>query len=119
MEAPATFQGDFSTMWKLGLREPLWHLTWDWWWWLVMIDDPEGEEQAFHTEQIGDGQDASWTHSQYNVEGGDWNLNVTIDAGNDSIDIHHIVTIAYEVVESPPNPLATEGTEQESDSLSV
>ena len=43
MEAPATFQGDFSTMWKLGLREPLWHLTWDWWWWLVMIDDPNGE----------------------------------------------------------------------------
>ena len=22
MEAPATFQGDFSTMWKLGLRSP-------------------------------------------------------------------------------------------------
>ena len=83
------------------------------------LDDPEGEEQAFHTEQIGDGQEASWTHSQYNVEGGDWNLNVSIDAGNDSIDIHHIVTIAYEAIESPPNPLATEATEQESDSLSV
>ena len=27
-----TFQGDFSTMWTLGLREPLWHMTWDWWW---------------------------------------------------------------------------------------
>tara|TARA_Y100001954_G_scaffold58615_1_gene63393 strand:- start:5379 stop:6125 length:747 start_codon:yes stop_codon:yes gene_type:complete len=83
------------------------------------LNDPGGEEQAFHTEQIGDGQEASWAHNQYNVEGGDWNLNVTIDAGNDSIDIHHIVTIAYETVESPPNPLATEGTEQESDSLSV
>ena len=42
MDAPETFQGDFSTMWRLGVREPLWHLTWDWWW-LVMIDDPEGE----------------------------------------------------------------------------
>ena len=41
MDAPETFQGDFSTMWRLGVREPLWHLTWDWWWWLVMIDDPE------------------------------------------------------------------------------
>ncbi len=37
-----TFQGDFSTMWSLGLREPLRHLTWDWWWWLVMLDDPDG-----------------------------------------------------------------------------
>jgi len=36
---PAKFEGDFSTMWQLGLREPLWHLTWDWWWWLVMLDD--------------------------------------------------------------------------------
>ena len=33
------FQGDFSAMWSLGLREPLWHMTWDWWWWLVMLDD--------------------------------------------------------------------------------
>ncbi|MED5319211.1 MAG: hypothetical protein VX518_01345, partial [Candidatus Thermoplasmatota archaeon] len=40
--APTTFQGDFSTMWQLGLREPLWHMTWDWWWWLVMLDDPDG-----------------------------------------------------------------------------
>ena len=38
---PAKFEGDFSTMWQLGLREPLWHLTWDWWWWLVMLDDDE------------------------------------------------------------------------------
>lgn len=40
-ERPA-FEGDFSTMWKLGLRPTLRHLTWDWWWWLVMLDDPEG-----------------------------------------------------------------------------
>ena len=33
------FQGDFSTMWSLGLCEPLWYMTWDWWWWLVMLDD--------------------------------------------------------------------------------
>ena len=38
-----TFQGDFSTMWRLGIREPLWHMTWDWWWWLVMLDDPDGD----------------------------------------------------------------------------
>ena len=38
-----TFQGDFSNMWRLGIREPLWHMTWDWWWWLVMLDDPDGD----------------------------------------------------------------------------
>jgi hypothetical protein len=43
-EGKPVFQGDFSTMWKLALREPLWHLTWDWWWWLVMLDDPDGNE---------------------------------------------------------------------------
>lgn len=39
---PPVFDGDFSTMWALGQRKPLWHLTWDWWWWLVMLDDPNG-----------------------------------------------------------------------------
>ena len=39
---PPAFAGDFSTMWKLAIRPPLWHLTWDWWWWLVMLDDDEG-----------------------------------------------------------------------------
>ena len=34
-----TFQGDFSAMWRWGIREPLWHMTRDWWWWLVMLDD--------------------------------------------------------------------------------
>lgn len=38
----SVFEGDFSTMWGLGWRPPLWHLTWDWWWWLVMLDDEEG-----------------------------------------------------------------------------
>ena len=83
------------------------------------LDDPDGEQQAFHTEQIGDGQEASWTHDQYNVEGGDWALNVSIDAGNDSIDVRHIVTIAYEANESTPNPLEVGGEERRMDSLSV
>jgi hypothetical protein len=36
------FSGDFSTMWSLGLRKPIQHLTWDWWWWLLMLDDEDG-----------------------------------------------------------------------------
>ena len=83
------------------------------------LNDPEEEEQAFHTEQIGDGQEASWTHSQYNVGSGDWSLGVTIDAGNDSINIHHVVRILYEEVESEPNPLAMEPPEESETSLSL
>ena len=82
------------------------------------LDNPNGEEQAFHTEQIGDGQEASWTHDQFNIDQGDWALNVTIDSGNDSLNLHHIVLITYEANESEPNPLASEATEREEDSLS-
>ena len=83
------------------------------------LDNPQGEEQAFHTEQIVDGQEASWTHDQYNIVEGDWALNVSIDSGNDSLNLHHIVLISYEAAESEPNPLASEATEREEDSLSV
>ena len=83
------------------------------------LDNPKGEEQAFHTEQIGDGQEASWMHDQYNIVEGDWALNVSIDSGNDSLNLHHIVLISYEAAESEPNPLASEATEREEDSLSV
>jgi len=77
------------------------------------LDDPEGEQQAFHTEQIGDGQEASWTHNQYNIVVGDWALNVSIDSGNDSLNLHHIVTISYESVETPPNPVETAANERD------
>jgi hypothetical protein len=83
------------------------------------LNNPQGEEQAFHTEQIGDGQEASWTHTQYNIDEGDWALNVSIDSGNDSINLHHIVLITYEANESEPNPVTSEATEREEDSLSV
>ena len=39
-----SFQGDFSSLWKLQQRPPQNHLTWDWWWWLVMLDDPKNVE---------------------------------------------------------------------------
>ena len=82
------------------------------------LNDPSGEEQAFHTEQIGEGQEASWTHSQYDVDAGDWTLNVTIDSGNESLNLHHVVFIAYEAVETEPNPLTIEEAERREDSLS-
>ena len=83
------------------------------------LDNPQGEEQAFHTEQIGDGQEASWTHDQFNIDEGDWALNVSIDSGNDSLNLQHVVLISYEPTESDPNPLASEVVEREEDSLSV
>ena len=82
------------------------------------LEDPTGEEQAFHTEQIGEGQEASWTHDQYAVDAGDWVLNVTIDSGNESLNVHHVVLIAYETNETEPNPLALEDAERRKDSLS-
>ena len=81
--------------------------------------DPDGEQQAFHTEQIGDGQEAAWTHSQYKLGSGEWTLEVTIDSGNDSISIHHIVSVLYEALESTPNPLVLVTPGETSDSLFV
>ena len=75
------------------------------------LNNPDGEEEAFHTEQIGDGQDASWTHAQYNVDGGDWALEVSIDAGEGNIDIAHTVNIQYEALESEPRPFTSEPPE--------
>lgn len=75
------------------------------------LNSPDGDEEAFHTEQIGDGQDASWTHAQYNIEGGDWALEVTIDTGDENIDIAHTVKILYEALESDPRPFTSEATD--------
>ena len=78
------------------------------------LSNPDGEEEAFHTEQIGDGDDGSWAHSQYNLVGGDWALEVTIDTtdGNDErIDIAHTVSVLYEPLESEPNPFSAEDSD--------
>jgi hypothetical protein len=75
------------------------------------LNNPDGDEQAFHTEQIGDGQDASWTHSQYNLGGGEWALEVTIDTGDENIDIAHTVIVLYEPLESEPNPFSAEDSD--------
>ncbi len=76
------------------------------------LNNPDGEEQAFHTEQIGDGQDASWTHAQYNLDGGDWSLEVTMDTGSDNIDIAHTVIVMYEPLESEARPFTSEAPEE-------
>ncbi len=69
------------------------------------LNDPEEEEQGTHTEIIGDEQDASWNYDQYNVMKGIWILSVTIDQGEDNIDVNHDVTIKYLAEESEANPL--------------
>lgn len=75
------------------------------------LNNPDGDEQAFHTEQIGDGDDGGWVHSQYNLGGGDWALEVTIDAGDENIDIAHTVIVLYEPLESDPNPFSSEDSD--------
>jgi hypothetical protein len=69
------------------------------------LNDPAEEEQGTHTEIIADEQDASWNYDQYNVMQGIWILSVTIDQGNDNIDVDHDVTIKYLAEESEANPL--------------
>ena len=81
------------------------------------LNDPDEEQQAFHTEQIGDGQEGQWPHSQYNVGSGAWSLDVTIDSGNDSISMSHLVNIMYEALETDPNPLEIETPAEEEDSV--
>jgi hypothetical protein len=90
------------------------HVTTTW-----HLNDPDEVERARHTEQIADGQDASWTHNEYNLQPGQWSLEVTIDSGNDSINIHHVVQILYEHRESPPNPLTLDAPQDQHDSLSI
>lgn len=81
--------------------------------------NPDSVEEATHTEQIGNGQEASWSHTEYNVGMGDWSLEVTIDSGNDSIDINHRVRVLYAEEESAPNPFNPPVADEEETSLSA
>ncbi len=80
--------------------------------------NPEGVAEATHTEQIGNGQEASWSHSEYNIAKGDWSLDVTIDSGNDSIDVNHRVLVLYAEEESQPNPFDAPVSNEQETSLS-
>jgi hypothetical protein len=42
---------------------------------------------------------------------------VTIDSGNDSISMSHLVNIMYEALETDPNPLEIETPAEEEDSV--
>ena len=59
------------------------------------LDNPDGEQQAFHTEQIGDGQEASWTQPVQHC-GRRLGAQLSIDSGNDSLNLHHVV-VSFEV----------------------
>ena len=66
--------------------------------------NPDGNEVASHTEQIGPGQDASWKHTQSDIVHGMWTLDVTIDVGEGQLNVEHLLSINYDEVESLPNP---------------
>ncbi len=72
------------------------------------LNNPDGTEEASHTEQAADGQDASWDHEEFHLMDGTWSLEVTIDVGNDNIDVDHTVMVQYETLESEPNPFISE-----------
>lgn len=80
--------------------------------------NPESVSEASHTEQIGNGQEAAWSHSEYNIVKGDWSLDVTIDSGNDSVDVNHRVQVLYAEEESQPNPFDAPVSNEQETSLS-
>ncbi|MBP65743.1 MAG: hypothetical protein CMA67_00635 [Euryarchaeota archaeon] len=68
------------------------------------LTDPNSESKGMKSEQIADGQEASWNFNLEFPISGIHELAVTIDQGQNRINIDHIVEILYDPVESSPNP---------------
>lgn len=70
------------------------------------MNDASDATRASHSEQVGEGQSADWSHAESNVNAGEWRIDVTQGANEqESLDIVHEVEILYETLESQPNPL--------------
>ena len=58
-------------------------------------------------EQLGDGQDASWPHTEIGPTAEIWTLDVGLNHDNEQVNIAHTVSITYAAEESSPNPMPT------------
>ncbi|RZD45875.1 MAG: hypothetical protein CXT68_07750 [Methanobacteriota archaeon] len=70
------------------------------------LKNGSGIEMATESEQVGDGQSATWENQQNTPEAAVWTLEINIDAGGNSEDVNvtsELWTI-YEEDESEPNP---------------
>ena len=68
----------------------------------------EGIERNSGQEQIADGQDAQWMHSELNPGAQIWTLDVELNQENEQVNVEHEVTITYSGQESNPNPMPIE-----------
>ena len=80
--------------------------------------DPNSESKGIKTEQIADGQSASWKFDLNFPIAGVHDLIVTIDQGQDRININHVVDLLYEQEESSPNPFESNDETEEDNSES-
>ena len=70
-------------------------ITWE-------LTDPNSASKGTKSTQIQDGEDASWSIDLNFPIRGMHELQLTIDQGQDRININHIVVILYEAEESLP-----------------
>ena len=78
------------------------------------LTDPDSNSKGTKTEQIVDGDERTWNFDLNFPEEGLHELIVTIDQGQDRININHLVDILYEQEESSPNPYqSSDETEEE------
>ena len=78
------------------------------------LTDPESNSKGTKTDQIVDGEEKSWDFNLNLPAQGLHDLTVSIDQGQDRININHLVDILYTEDESSPNPYQpTDETEDE------
>ncbi|MDC0055721.1 PKD domain-containing protein [Deltaproteobacteria bacterium] len=70
------------------------------------LKNGSGIEMATESEQVGDGQSATWENQQNTPEAAVWTLEINIDAGGNSEDVNVTSELwtVYEEEESEPNP---------------
>ncbi len=82
------------------------------------LKDPDSNSKGAKTEQIVDGEEKTWDFNLNLPVKGFHELSVTIDQGQDRINIDHIVDILYAQEETKPNPYQSNDETGEDDSES-
>ena len=80
------------------------------------LTDPNSASKGTKTAQIQDGEEAAWSTNLNFPIAGMHDLALTIDQGQDRININHVVEILYEQEESVPNPYQQENESEEENS---
>ena len=86
-------------------------ITWE-------LTDPNSASKGTESAQIQDGEDASWDLDLNFPISGIYELRLTIEQGQDRININHVVDILYEQEESVPNPYQADDESEEENSES-